>query len=90
MTGILSAAERKQEQKRYIDAAKRELAIDNPRVLKWATNVCPECGEEIISDDDTDEFHILFWGNVLIGCEGYWVIDPNELGIDSPNWNPWK
>jgi hypothetical protein len=23
---------------------------------------------------------------VLIGCEGYWCLDPNRLGIEDPNW----
>lgn len=81
---------RKRMEKRYLATAKRELAIDNPEVLKWATNICPECGEEISEENGNEESHILFWGNVLIGCEGYWVIDPNSLKINSPNWEPWK
>lgn len=25
---------------------------------------------------------------VLIGCEGYWCLDPNRLGIADPSWQP--
>ena len=25
---------------------------------------------------------------VVVGCEGYWVINPNVVGIPSPNWQP--
>jgi hypothetical protein len=24
----------------------------------------------------------------VVGCEGYWVINPNAVGIPSPNWQP--
>lgn len=28
-------------------------------------------------------------GYVLVGCEGYWMIDPNKLGWAKPNWQDW-
>ena len=48
---------------------------------------CPECGERPGASDDT---HVVTEVNgrtgVLIGCEGYWVVPPTHVGIDSPNW----
>jgi hypothetical protein len=60
-----------------------------------ALMVCPECGqdaEKVTHDAD----HIVIGQKtggetlyyVIIGCEDYWTVNPNELGIDSPNWEP--
>jgi hypothetical protein len=53
------------------------------------TTTCPECNETVTAFD-TD--HVVWTGGrigtcvLVIGCEGYWVINPNLVGIDSPNW----
>lgn len=45
---------------------------------------CPECGR--YPDDD----HVLITVNnrtcVVIGCEGYWTIDPATIGLPRGNW----
>jgi hypothetical protein len=52
------------------------------------TMTCPECDDHVNLLHDSD--HILWDGPggpvLIIGCEGYWVINPNLVGIDSPNW----
>ena len=57
------------------------------------TSVCPECGEEPVPHDN-DHMMAMASGNgwiiavVVVGCEGYWAIDPRSVGIDAPNWQP--
>lgn len=53
----------------------------------WITDTCPECGE--IAGED-DGMHVRSDGVLAIGCEGYYVINPNVIGIDSPNWQDWR
>lgn len=43
---------------------------------------CPECE----SPDDGNGLHATYRGFILVGCEGYWVINPNLLGFDKPLW----
>jgi hypothetical protein len=54
-------------------------------ISPWATPYCPECGEL----NPTDDNHLTFEGIVLIGCEGYFVINPNVLGITNTRWCDW-
>ncbi len=54
-------------------------------IVEYLFNDCPEC--ECEPSDDSD-WHEVYAGFVLIGCEGYWVINPNILpGFSSPNWH---
>lgn len=63
------------------------------------TDTCPECNEKI---DMFDTAHIVIaqhphafdgpnaqavW--VVIGCEGYWVVDPGSVGLDRGQWQDW-
>lgn len=54
-------------------------------------NWCPEC-DDVIDATYDDNGHIMtrtpdgLTDVVIIGCERYWVIDPNMVGIVSPNW----
>jgi hypothetical protein len=68
---------------------------DNP-ARPWQTTICPECGEIPTQNrmgglnGDMPYTHILDAdGFVLIGCEGYWVINPNVINTYSPNWHDW-
>jgi len=55
--------------------------------------VCPECyddvsnhpGDHLVWRDRTAHTNVL-----LVGCEGYWVIDPNLVGITSAAWNDYR
>lgn len=61
------------------------------------TDVCPECEEQVRFVHDSS--HVVWTRSpkyvkpnalteiiLIVACEGYWVIDPNLVGIDSPNW----
>lgn len=62
-------------------------------VQPYLTRVCPECNCSIAWADDPDHLTIqdpiTDHQVVVIGCEGYWVINPNIIGIPSPNWMDW-
>lgn len=67
-----------------------------------ALMVCPECDTKAadMGLDHADQ-HILIdqkiYNNnnkykviryVVVGCEGYWVVDPAKLGLPRGNWQP--
>jgi len=71
-----------------VDAALQTGKLDGP-----LTTRCPECGSDFADLDEAyeDTEHILVATTsdtiaVVVGCEGYFVIDPNLVGIPSPNW----
>ena len=87
---------------KYIQAvvdilADPELAEEKlTQLTPYLTSTCCECDEEIIAGESTvvitadGQFaHLVIEGYVIIGCEGYWLIDPNLLGLDDPNWDDW-
>jgi hypothetical protein len=60
-----------------------------------ALMVCPECrqdAEDIRHDADhivigqKIEAETLYY--VIIGCEGYWTVDPKKVGLKRGNWEP--
>lgn len=70
------------ERDAYVAAVKAARPAD---VRAWLTDTCPECGE-VRPDDDA---HVVLEGAVVVGCEGYWVVNPNAVGITSPTWDDW-
>lgn len=48
------------------------------------TERCPECGQVPTGTDAY--YHKMHDGNVIIGCEGYYVIDPGLVGLATGNW----
>lgn len=64
------------------------------------TSVCPECDEIVYADEPGDHVLLGDWeideahrgiGNVVIvGCEGYLIVDPNLLGWQHPGWQDWR
>lgn len=52
------------------------------------TERCPECGQVPMGSDL--DYHRMHDDNVIVACEGYYVVDPNLVGFDSPNWMDWK
>lgn len=85
---IRRAVERETPRVRYLAAVIRRLER-NPNAVP-TTPKCPECGEE---PEPWAEMHttiVLRNGctAVLIGCEGYLVVNPNLVGIRMPNWQP--
>ncbi len=53
---------------------------------------CPEC-EELMDLNNASE-HVVLVGvaplvtRVIIGCEGYWTVDPARVGLLRGNWQP--
>lgn len=57
------------------------------------TSVCPECREYVDSSDPahvTAPAGIVDGIAVLIGCEGYHVINPARVGLDDTGWEDWR
>lgn len=63
------------------------------------TDRCPECNE-VQTFLDNDNHAVMRRSNVegdtrvfvVIGCEGYWVLDPKPLGVpgDNSQWSDWR
>ena len=77
----------------YITAV--DEAVQSGRYEGPLTTRCPECGTRFHDLDEAyeDSEHIIMTTTsdtmaVLVGCEGYFVVDPNGVGIPSPNWTP--
>ncbi|MFL4491699.1 hypothetical protein ACJ6WD_10635 [Streptomyces sp. VTCC 41912] len=56
-------------------------------IERYLTSVCTECDEHVVPSDL--DGHVLIGSSVVIGCEGYWLVDPNVVGISNPNWSDW-
>jgi len=57
----------------------------DPRLAPYPSPICPECDELPPPEDGV---HTVLGATVVVGCEGYWVINPNVVGIPNPNWQP--
>jgi hypothetical protein len=73
------------ERAAYLAAVIRALLRRDQALQPYLSPVCPECGQ-VPGQDDGD--HVVLGAAVVIGCEGYRVINPNVVGIPSPNWQP--
>lgn len=55
-------------------------------------DICPECMEKVTQLNSSN--HIVRVSIprdevvLIIGCEGYWVIDPNLVGMNDSTWLP--
>jgi hypothetical protein len=78
------------ERDRYIVAATRTIAHGAHSagpLARYLTATCPECDER---PDPRDSEHVLSRERyVLVGCEGYLVINPALMGFDRPEWDDW-
>lgn len=72
-------------QQEYVAAVRAALGNDPQMIIPWLTSVCPECGQSEPQDDD----HVLL-SMVVVGCEGFQVVDPNAVGMDAPDWEDWS
>lgn len=48
----------------------------------YLTPICPDCDRE----PEPDGTHRLLHGWVVVGCGGYFVVDPNQIGLSLPGW----
>jgi len=72
------------------------MAIDLGKVEIPLTNRCPECGETIDTylSAASDDPHLVYQNTsdtfvILIGCEGYWVVNPELIGLPRGEWQDW-
>lgn len=77
-------------------AARVDIALAEGRINPPLTTRCPECGSDFADLDeareDTDHIIIATTSDttaVIVACEGYFVVNPNLVGIDSPGWSDW-
>lgn len=58
---------------------------------------CPECDTDILSwDQANDGGHVVIKQKIgdqelyycVVGCEGYWIVDPRTLGLPRGKWMP--
>jgi hypothetical protein len=80
-----SAAGEGRDPAAYVAAVSTALMRQDPALLPYLSPICPECDQE---PDPEDGVHVVLSGAVVIGCEDYWVINPNVLAIPSPTWQP--
>lgn len=70
------------------------IAVNNGTVPShYLTDVCPECGDTQFMIDHGQDHIITVTPSgalaVVIGCEGFWVINPNEVGMGNDMWQDW-
>jgi hypothetical protein len=73
------------ERTAYLAAVIRALMRREPTLESYLSPICPECGQ-IPEQGDGD--HVVLGAALVIGCEGYWLINPNAVGIHRSNWQP--
>jgi len=78
-----------------------EGALEEERVpAQYLTDTCPECGEAVTEYLDAMEGpHVVTRVSndpegpkgyyVIIACEGFWVINPESVGLPLDNWQDW-
>jgi hypothetical protein len=79
------ATQAAQERTAYLAAVITAMMRHDPAVQPYLSPLCPECNQ---IPEPEDGIHIVLGAAVVIGCEGYWVINPNVVGIAKPNWQP--
>lgn len=70
----------------YVQAVTDAIRAGHDDIKAYLTKRCPECDGDAT---DEPEDHVLVQGWCVVACEGYWVVDPNLVGIESPRWMNW-
>jgi hypothetical protein len=84
-------AERYAAQHEYLTRVYAALTTESGHDLKLTTS-CTECDLEILDDNFESSAHWIMWDPfsgkhiVVIGCQGYWLINPASVGITSEFW----
>lgn len=78
----------------YAKAVDEALAAG--RITGPLTTRCPECncdfGDLDEAHEDTEHIIVATTSDttaVVVACEGYFLVNPNSVGIDSPGWQDW-
>jgi len=80
----------------------RAVRIAGPEsIAPWRTGVCPKCGQappgadaigaggQVVATGD-GQAHVVIGGAVVLGCEGFRVVDPAAVGLDRNMWADWR
>ncbi len=73
----------------YLNAVDVALKSETNEIL--TTTKCTECEGIVGQDFNSADHWVLFDAArgelvVVIGCEGYWQVDPSAVGIKSEHW----
>jgi len=71
----------------YLAQVEAAYAVEPLQLSPWLTNICPECDGSWGEDS-----HELIEGTdlIAIGCQGYWIISPEAVGLPLGNWCDWR
>jgi hypothetical protein len=79
----------------YVTAVRE--AIETPATDLSAyglRQVCTECGEHVEAMTESERAaHVIvepFERWIVVGCEGYWLVDPAAVGLDRGHWQDWR
>jgi hypothetical protein len=78
--------------RRYLRAVR---LADPETIAPWRTSTCPECGQAPGTDDvdfgpDGTAGHVTIGGAVVLGCLGYYVVNPAAVGLEPGSWQDWR
>jgi hypothetical protein len=67
-------------------------------IAPWRTTTCTECGQSLAGLGDglvpaTQEGggpHVVIDGSLVLGCRGYWLVNPEALYLPRGNWQDWR
>ena len=69
----------------YLAAVVAAMAGRDPGIADYLSPVCPECGQ---LGDGQDGRYVVLGAAVVVGCEGYWVINPTRSASPGRTGNP--
>lgn len=84
-------AERYRAQFEYVGRVYEALAVETNEIL--TTTKCTECDLRVTDETFELSAHWIMFDPardehvVIIGCEGYWLVDPSAVGIQSEFWS---
>ena len=68
-----------------------QFFLGQKAIARKSPDYCPECDRNVPEDCDDSEFpHRYAAGVLVVGCEGYFVVDPNLMGFNMPAWLDWQ
>jgi hypothetical protein len=92
LTQYMASADQLSEIQAYAEAV--DSAIQTGRYSGPLTTTCPECESNFADLDEAyeDTEHIIIATTsdttaVIVGCEGYFMVNPNLVGLSLPNWH---
>ena len=89
-----------QQTEQYVRQVRRYYAAaENERLAELHASMsqrCTECGvHALVMSAEQRDAHVLIedafgelW--VIVGCEGYWLVDPALVGMDRGAWQDWR